>query len=50
LGPVVAEALAGASDSELDALNAARRSTADVLDRMAEAEWQREGTHSEIGR
>ncbi|MGB7219953.1 MAG: DinB family protein [Vicinamibacterales bacterium] len=36
--------------ASLDALNAARRSTADILDRMTEAEWQREGTHSEIGR
>jgi len=36
--------------ASLDALNSARRSTAEILDRMTEAEWQREGTHSESGR
>jgi hypothetical protein len=34
----------------LDALDAARRTTAEILDRLTPAEWQREGTHSEIGR
>lgn len=37
-------------DASLDAFNAARRSTAEILDRMTEAEWLREGTHSEVGR
>lgn len=34
----------------LDAFRAARQTTAAILDRMSDAEWQREGTHSEIGR
>lgn len=37
-------------EASLDAFNAARRSTAEILDRLTEAEWLREGTHSEIGR
>ena len=37
-------------EASLDAFNAARRSTAEILDRMTEAEWLREGTHSEVGR
>ena len=37
-------------ESSMDAFKAARRTTADILDRMMEAEWQREGTHSEVGR
>ena len=36
--------------ASLDAFNAARRSTAEILERMTEAEWVREGTHSEVGR
>ena len=36
--------------ASLDAFNAARRSTAEILDRMSEAEWLREGTHTESGR
>lgn len=32
------------------ALQAARQTTGDILDRMTEAEWAREGSHSEIGR
>ena len=28
----------------------ARRATAEILDRMTEAQWRREGTHSETGR
>lgn len=36
-------------EASLDAFNAARRSTAEILDRMSEAEWLREGTHSEHG-
>jgi len=34
----------------LDAVRAARASTADILDRLTEDEWRREGTHSESGR
>ena len=34
----------------LDAFGAARRSTADILDRLSDEEWLREGTHSEHGR
>lgn len=37
-------------EASLDAFNAARRSSAELLDRMSEAEWLREGTHSEHGR
>ena len=37
-------------DASLDAFNAARRSTADILDRLSEAQWLREGTHTEHGR
>ena len=34
----------------LDAVRAARASTASILERMTEAEWAREGTHSASGR
>jgi hypothetical protein len=34
----------------LEALKAARASTGEILDRMTEAEWGREGTHTEAGR
>jgi len=37
-------------EASLDAFNAARRSSAEILDRMSEAEWLREGTHTEHGR
>ncbi|HVH27249.1 MAG TPA: DinB family protein [Vicinamibacterales bacterium] len=37
-------------DASLEAFQAARRTTGEILDRMTETEWQREGTHSEIGR
>ena len=37
-------------DASLDALRAARRTTAEILDRMSEADWAREGLHSESGR
>jgi hypothetical protein len=36
-------------EASLDAFNAARRSTAEILDRLSEAEWLREGSHSETG-
>ncbi|HEY6378546.1 MAG TPA: DinB family protein [Candidatus Dormibacteraeota bacterium] len=34
----------------LDALEAVRRVTAEVLERMTDADWGREGTHRESGR
>src|SRR5919202_1159693 len=34
----------------LDAFGAARRTTAELLERMTDADWAREGTHSESGR
>jgi hypothetical protein len=37
-------------EASLAAFKAARQTTAEILDRMTEAEWRREGTHSEIGR
>ncbi len=36
--------------TSLDAFTAARRSTAELLERMTDAQWSREGTHSETGR
>src|SRR6266849_3028411 len=36
-------------EASLDAFKAARRTTADILDRISEADWSREGTHTEIG-
>jgi len=36
--------------ASLEAFRAARETTAHILNRMTEAEWTREGTHSEIGR
>ena len=37
-------------EASLDAFAAARRTTAELLDRLTEDEWSREGTHSEHGR
>jgi hypothetical protein len=37
-------------ETSLAAVTAARVSTATILERLTEAEWQREGTHSESGR
>ncbi len=37
-------------ESSLEAFKAARRSTAEILERMSEADWLREGTHTESGR
>ena len=37
-------------EASLDAFKSARRTTAEILDRLTEAEWQREGTHTEHGR
>ncbi len=36
--------------SSLEAFRWARKTTAEILKRMTEAEWARAGTHSEIGR
>ena len=36
-------------DAALDAFAAARRTTAEILAQMNEADWQRAGTHSESG-
>jgi hypothetical protein len=37
-------------EASLAALKAARQTTSEILDRLSEAEWKREGTHSESGR
>jgi hypothetical protein len=37
-------------EASLEAFKGARRSTAELLDRLTEAEWLREGTHTEHGR
>jgi hypothetical protein len=37
-------------EASLEAFKAARRTTAELLERLTEAEWLREGTHSEVGR
>ena len=37
-------------EASLEAFRAARRTTAEILDRITDAEWLREGTHSEVGR
>ena len=36
--------------ASLDAFKAARQTTGELLDLMTEADWLREGTHSEVGR
>jgi len=36
--------------ASLDAFKAARQTSAQILDRMSETEWLREGTHTEHGR
>jgi hypothetical protein len=36
--------------ASLDAFRAARQTTAEILERMTDADWAREGTHSESGR
>ena len=36
-------------EASLEAFKAARRTTAEVMERMTEAEWSREGTHTEHG-
>ena len=37
-------------EASVEAFKSARRTTAEILDRMTEAEWAREGTHREHGR
>jgi hypothetical protein len=37
-------------EASLDAFKAARQTTGEILGRMTEADWAREGTHSESGR
>ena len=37
-------------EASLEAFKAARRTTAEILDRMTDEEWRRGGTHSEHGR
>jgi hypothetical protein len=37
-------------EASLEAFKGARRSTAEILDRMTDADWRREGTHTEHGR
>ncbi len=36
-------------EAALDAFNAARRTTAEILERLTPADWLREGTHTEHG-
>ncbi len=36
--------------ASLDAFKAARETTGELLDRMTDRDWLREGTHSEVGR
>jgi hypothetical protein len=36
--------------ASLEAFRFARESTAEILDRLDEGQWRREGTHSEVGR
>jgi hypothetical protein len=38
------------TEASLEAFKAARRTTAEIMERMSDADWQREGTHSEHGR
>jgi hypothetical protein len=37
-------------EASVEAFKSAGRTTAEIMDRMSEAEWAREGTHSEHGR
>src|SRR5258708_31769819 len=37
-------------EASIDAFKAARRTTAEILDRLSEADWTREGSHTEHGR
>jgi hypothetical protein len=37
-------------EAALDAFSAARRTTAEILERMTESDWSRDGTHTDSGR
>jgi DinB superfamily len=37
-------------EASIEAFKSARRTTAEILERMTEADWAREGTHTEHGR
>jgi len=37
-------------EASIDAFKSARRCTAEIMERLTNAEWQREGTHTEHGR
>ena len=37
-------------EASLEAFKSARKATVEILERMSDAEWQREGTHTEHGR
>jgi len=37
-------------EASVEALKSARRTTAEILERMSESDWRREGTHTEHGR
>ncbi len=37
-------------EASVEAFKSARRTTAEILDRMTRAEWSHEGTHTEVGR
>ena len=37
-------------EASIEAFKSARRTTGDILDRLTEAQWSRQGTHSEHGR
>ena len=37
-------------EASLEAFKAARRTTAEILEKMTDHEWLREGTHTEVGR
>jgi len=37
-------------EASLEAFKSARRTTAEILDKLTDAEWAREGTHTEHGR
>ena len=38
------------TEKQLAAFKAARETTAELLDRLSESDWKREGTHTEHGR
>jgi hypothetical protein len=38
------------TEASLDAFKSARRTTAEIIERMSDADWSREGVHTEHGR